>query len=82
MIIELKAYIAKHQTVNLVQLCKAFMTNAQTLEPMLQHWLNKGLIKPYSPCNSCQISCQGCSTAISHWYQWHDLSKNISSADA
>ena len=82
MIIALKAYIRKHQLVSLSQLEKAFSASEKALEPMLKHWQNKGLIKPYMPCNACRLPCQQCTTSTNTWYQWHKLSKNISSADA
>jgi len=81
MILALKTYFAKHKLVSTRQLSKEFMTTSLALEPMLQHWLNKGLIKPYQPCNSCSMACGGCSSPLDHWYQWVDLSKNVSAAD-
>jgi FeoC like transcriptional regulator len=72
MILALKAYIAQHKLVNTVKLCEVFAVTAEALEPMLQHWVQKGLLKPYEPCKNCHQLCHGCPSATPAWFLWHE----------
>lgn len=70
MIIEIKAFFAQHKLVSTRQLTSTFSLHASALEPMLQHWIKKGLIKAYRPCNDCQLACHSCANSKINWYQW------------
>lgn len=51
---QLKETIQTKQTASLAELCLSLGLEAHVLEPMMTHWIRKGLVE-------CQkISCQGC----------------------
>ena len=70
MIIAIKAFLAQHELVNVQQLAKAFDTSSSTLEPILERFVAKGMIRRYQPCQNCQLACQNCSSTNNPWYQW------------
>ena len=66
---DIKTYIQERRKVPLQALCDRFETDAETLRPMLQHWIHKGTIHKLDSSDTCG-GCIKCNPLWSEVYEW------------
>ena len=69
MLLELRNYIQRHHIVSNEQLSREFRIAAEALAPMLDIWINKGLIRKANPKENCGSSCKSCHTTRIDYYE-------------
>lgn len=69
MLFALRDFIAREKIVSTQQLMREFHMDFQALEPMLQCWVKKGVIRQSAPKNDCQSSCFRCKRGASQYYE-------------
>lgn len=77
MLLQIRDFIARHKVVSTQQLARQFHIDEQALMPMLDIWVNKGVIQPCLQKNACQTSCFRCKINAPVYYE----SVAISSSD-
>ncbi len=70
MLLQIRDFIQKNQVVNLQQLTREFHIEEQALQPMLQIWIDKGVVRPCQDKAACQSSCFRCSTKAIVYYEF------------
>lgn len=71
MLFELRNYIKKHNTVSIMQIAREFRVDSQALQPMLDFWVKKGVVKIYNSPVNCKSVCGGCSQKdVNLYYSW------------
>ena len=71
-LLELKEYLQGRDIVSINDLSVHFKTTPDTLEPMLEHWIQKGKLRKETSGGSCGGKHSTCSCGDSEqiWYQW------------
>lgn len=69
-LIELKKYLKKRRLTPMQDLVNRFRTDVETIEPMLEIWINKGRLKRHSCKGACQGGCGGCSSSDLEFLEW------------
>jgi hypothetical protein len=72
MLLQLRDYIKKGQTVSIEQLAREFHIDSQALQPMLDIWVNKGVVKKHDKKLSCKTLCSSCNINNPVYYHWID----------
>ncbi len=67
-LVNLKAYIQKHHAVSLFELTQAFGVQADALRPMLNIWINKGVISKANKTPQCGSRCLKCEPTLTEMY--------------
>lgn len=62
MLLEIRQYILRHGVVSTQQLARAFQLDSQALQPMLDIWVKKGVIRPGASPKNCRGGCVRCDT--------------------
>jgi ribosomal protein S25 len=62
MLLQIRNYIHRQQIVTTQQLSREFHLDLSALQPMLDIWAKKGIIKKYTQNTSCQKACFKCKT--------------------
>lgn len=75
MLMDIRSYLIRHGTTNIVDLSNHFRVAPEALRGMLDHWIRKGLVvrQDLSPgCSGCGTGhCGGCGVAgCFELYQW------------
>lgn len=70
MLFDLRDYLAKETSASIEQLSRHFRADKSALLPMLDVWVNKGVIQSFSPQNNCAASCLGCDEVMKTYYQY------------
>ena len=72
MLIALREYIRKMETVTVLQLAHHFDRDQETVRHMLCHWQDKGVVAAVHGCGPCHGSggCGGCQLPGTERYQW------------
>ena len=69
MLLHIRDYIQREQVVSTQQLAREFHIDEQALQPMLDIWVNKGVIKRCEEKAGCQSTCSGCKTNAPVFYE-------------
>ncbi|MGD2118203.1 MAG: FeoC-like transcriptional regulator [Chromatiales bacterium] len=67
---ELRDYVRQRNQVTLSDIALHFDSDPDTLRPMLDVWLRKGLIHKQLATASCGSSCTQCDSAATEIYVW------------
>ncbi|MDP3706433.1 MAG: FeoC-like transcriptional regulator [Legionellaceae bacterium] len=71
MLLQLRDYIKRGQVVSMEQLTREFHIDKQALQPMLDIWVTKGVIKPCQGMLACGRRCSSsCNVNTPVFYQW------------
>lgn len=70
MLLALRDFIKKVKIASIEQLSREFHVSTDALEPMLDIWINRGVVKKQvnATCNS--VSCFACGIKNLAYYQW------------
>lgn len=71
MLFNLLDYIQREDIVSEQQLTRRFQITPQTLQPMLERWIKRGVLKKLSPTLSCKSTCVQCPDT--YFYQYIPL---------
>lgn len=70
MLLQIRDFIRREQVVSIQQLTREFHLEEPALKPMLEIWINKGVIRPCEEKTACQSSCFRCNTQSPQYYQY------------
>lgn len=70
MLLQIRDYICREGVVSTQQLTRAFRLDLTALQPMLDLWISKGVIRKYQEQASCQSTCFKCRTHLPEYYQY------------
>ncbi|MGL5741179.1 MAG: FeoC-like transcriptional regulator [Legionella sp.] len=70
MLLQLRDYICREGVVSTQQLTREFRLDLQALQPMLDLWMNKGVIRKCQEQKNCQSTCFKCRTHSPEYYQY------------
>lgn len=70
MLLALLDYIKKGQCVSIEQLSREFHIEEQALLPMLEKWVEKGVLKPFQRALKCAQKCTSCRTNQLIFYEY------------
>lgn len=70
MLLQIRDFIHREQVVSTQQLTREFQVDEQALQPMLDIWIRKGVIRQCQDKASCQSSCFRCSKKVPMYYQY------------
>lgn len=70
MLLQLRDFIHREQVVSTQQLSRAFHVEEQALQPMLDIWVRRGVIRQCDEKTACQSSCFRCSSHAPRFYQF------------
>lgn len=62
MLLQIRDFIYREQVVSIQQLSREFHVEEQALQPMLDIWIRRGVIRECQEKTSCQTKCFGCNT--------------------
>ena len=68
MLLQIRDFIHRERIVSLQQLTRAFHVEEQALQPMLDIWIRRGVIRQYQEKTSCQRKCFRCNTTVPQFY--------------
>lgn len=69
MLLQIRDYIQRQQVASTQQLAREFDIDEQALQPMLEMWVSKGVIKPCQEKTGCQSACVKCKPKSLVYYQ-------------
>ena len=70
MLLQLRDFIYREQVVSLQRLSRVFHIDEQALQPMLDVWIQKGIIRQGDEKKACQSACFRCRTHAPVFYQF------------
>ncbi len=71
MLLQIRDFMQRAHVVSTQQLTREFQLDLDALQPMLDIWVNKGMIKPSSDDKSgCQSACSRCKVNKLVYYQY------------
>ena len=72
MLLQLRDYIKQSRLVSMQQLSRAFQSEEQALQPMLDIWMTKGCIRTVQDKSPCKKRCasSSCKINIPIYFQW------------
>lgn len=79
MLLALREYIQKYQTVSLEQLKREFQSSESALEMMLEFWIQKGVIIALERESHCGQPCGTCKPPKIIFYEFQSKNKLFSS---
>lgn len=62
MLLQIRDFIHREQVVSIQQLSREFHVEEQALQPMLDIWIRRGVIRECQEKISCQTKCFRCNT--------------------
>ena len=62
MLLQIRDFIHREQVVSMQQLSREFHIEEQALQPMLDIWVRRGVIRECQAKASCQTKCFRCNT--------------------
>ena len=71
MLLQIRDYLRRERVVSNQQIAREFHLDVQALQPMLDLWLRKGMIKRCQE-TACQSRCFKCKTQPPIYYQYLD----------
>lgn len=69
MLLQIRDFIQREQVASTQQLSREFRIDEQALQPMLDIWVSKGVIKPCEDKAGCQSACARCKTNAPVFYE-------------
>jgi hypothetical protein len=69
MLLQLRDFIYREKIVSTQQLMREFKVDLQALLPMLQCWVNKGIIRQCVQKTACQSACFRCKKEPPLYYE-------------
>jgi hypothetical protein len=70
MLLQIRDYMRREKVVSTQQLSREFLIDSSALKPMLDLWVNKGLILKLQEKAKCQSSCFKCPSKVPEYYQY------------
>ena len=70
MLLQIRDYICRAGVVSTQQLTREFRLDLQALQPMLDLWITKGVIRKCQEKMNCQSSCYKCRISSPEYYQY------------
>ncbi|MFT4059038.1 MAG: FeoC-like transcriptional regulator [Legionella sp.] len=70
MLLQIRDYICHQGTVSIQQLTREFHLELQALQPMLDMWVRKGVIRKWQEKANCQSTCFKCQVQTLDYYQY------------
>jgi hypothetical protein len=70
MLLQIRDFIQREHVVSRQQLARAFYVDEQALQPMLDVWVRRRVIRQCQEKKGCQSQCFGCSTKALVYYEW------------
>jgi hypothetical protein len=70
MLLQIRDYIRQKGIVSTQQLTREFHLALSALQPMLDLWIGKGVIKKCQEKTNCQSSCFKCRSQSPEYYQY------------
>lgn len=70
MLLQIRDYICRQGTVSTQQLTREFHVALSALQPMLDLWVNKGVIRKCQEKTNCQSACFKCRVQSHEYYQY------------
>ncbi|MBI2786957.1 MAG: hypothetical protein HYX60_11915 [Legionella longbeachae] len=70
MLLQIRDYIDREKIVSTQQLTREFHLDLQALQPMLELWVRKGIIRKCQEKTNCQSRCFKCRTNSPEYYQY------------
>ena len=70
MLLQIRDFICRQGMVSTQQLTREFHVDLSALEPMLNLWVNKGVIRQSQDKASCQSACFKCNSQSLAYYQY------------
>lgn len=67
MLLQIREFIQREQVVSTQQLTRQFMMDEQALQPMLDIWVHKGIIRVCEEKQNCKSACFKCKTKPSFY---------------
>lgn len=74
MLLQIRDFIQREQVVSTQQLAREFHIDEQALQPMLDIWSRRGVIRPCEENPSCKSSCFRCKKNTPVYYQYNQSS--------
>lgn len=69
MLLNIRDFIQREQVASTQQLSREFHIDEQALQPMLDIWVRKGVIKPCQEKAGCQSACSRCKINAPVFYE-------------
>ena len=70
MLLQIRDFIQREQVASTQQLAREFHVDELALQPMLEVWLRRGVIRPCQEKVACKSSCFRCGTKAPVFYQF------------
>ncbi len=70
MLLNIRDFIQREHVTSTQQLSREFHVDEQALQPMLDIWVRKGVIKRCHETAGCQSACLRCKTNAPVFYEW------------
>lgn len=77
MLLQLRDFIHREQVVSTQQLAREFHVDELALQPMLDIWTRRGVIRQCQEKTACKRSCFRCSTNTPVYYQFISSPDNV-----
>lgn len=74
MLLQIRDYIAREGVVSTQQLTRAFDLDLEAMQPMLEVWVNKGVISKCQEQAACKSACFKCGPQRPQYYQYNRIS--------
>ena len=72
MLLQIRDFIQRQHVVSTQQLSREFRVDEQALQPMLDLWVRRGVIRQCQEKSECKSSCFRCNTNAPVYYQFMD----------
>ncbi|MBA2709104.1 MAG: hypothetical protein H0U57_00715 [Tatlockia sp.] len=72
MLLQIRDFLRRERVASNQQIAREFNLDPAALQPMLDFWLQKGLITPCQQKSACQSSCFKCHSLPTVYYQIED----------
>lgn len=70
MLLQIRDYICRQGVVSTQQLTREFHLDLQALQPMLELWVGKGVIRKCQEQTNCSSACFKCRVQSLEYYQY------------
>lgn len=69
MLLQIRDYLHREGVASNQQMAREFSVDILALQPMIDLWVNKGIIEPCQEKSACQSSCFKCKSQPPVYYQ-------------
>ena len=70
MLLQIRDYLCRLSVASNQQIAREFQLDPQALQPMLELWIKKGVIRCYQEKKGCQSRCFKCNIEPPLYYQY------------